>query len=287
MKIQPLGIMKQILPAIFLCILMFTSVNGFCQSKIHQSKTELKKEKTSTSSSSRSEERSSSKSNIGSAFAQGLFEIVGRAFLYVTYYSTIGNYKTEEHLYNKLSKYPYCNPSIGNYASADSVFGKNGFRFDFSNQYLFSTKDLSGNHFKASIRPFQYAYVKLGYITLSEYNPTIARNDHLSFVNASICYDRLRFEKFNLGWSVGLTYLRNTVQKGSINFGLNTDVFIAKPISLSATAQWASINQQPVNQLELKVNYHVKRYQFSVGYEHYKIASPDYHFLSAGVGVSL
>jgi hypothetical protein len=275
----------------FSCSLLLVQVNGHAQTKIEQSKSEVRTGGTSSSSSQGNSSSSSSRSSnkrescgiLGDAFLEA-----GKLFFGVTYGLLIGNGTHDTQLHNPLSKYPYQNRSIGNYIDEDdSTKGKAGFRFDISNQYLFSNKDLQGNHFTAKIRPFQYFFLQGDYVRLFEYNHATKKNDQLTLVNANFCYDRVRLNRFNLGWTLGMTYIGNEVRRAGVNLGLSTDIFIAKPISIAASAKWATVNKQPVNQLSLKANYHVKQWQVSLGYERFKIATPEFRFFSAGVGVSL
>lgn len=284
--------MKLIVP-ILLSIILNSNI-GFAQTKVEQSKEEIKKGKQTTSTTGTSttnnsstgsySRKSNSERSIGAAFA----DIVGQIFLYATYYTVVGNYKMEEHLHSKLTHYPYYNQASGNYENIDSVIArKNKLRFDISNQFLYSNKDLLGNHLKVKVRPFQYFYLQADYFELKEYNHATTKYDHLSLYNFNLCYDRLRFEKFNLGWSLGVNYLANDVKKAGFTYGLNTDIFIAKPVSLCSTIKGSWINGQPVHQFEVLAKYHINRFFIAAGYERLKIATPQYHFLSLGAGVHL
>jgi hypothetical protein len=80
-------------------------------------------------------------------------------FMYLTYYSIIGNYDIENHLHNNLSNYPYDSNLSGNFENSDSVSPTiNYLRLDLENQLLLSHNNLYGNHLKAKIRPYQYFY---------------------------------------------------------------------------------------------------------------------------------
>jgi hypothetical protein len=286
--------MKLILKPLFIIVFGLNIGIGFTQTKVEQSKEEIKKGKRTTSATGTSTtnhsstasyaRKSNSERSIGAAFAN----IVGQIFLYVTYYTVVGNYKMEKHLHSKLTKYPYYKQSSGNYENADTgITGKNKFRFDINNQFLYSNKDLLGNHLKVKVRPFQYFYLQVDYFELKEFNQATTKYDHLSLYNFNFCYDRLRFEKFNLGWSLGINYLANDVKKAGFSYGLNTAIFITKPVSLHGTIKGSWINRQPVHQFEVLAKYHTNRFFIAAGYERLKIATPQYHFLSLGAGVYL
>ena len=53
----------------------------------------------------------------------------------------------------------------------------------------------------------------------------------------------------------------------------------------NSAMMWSRINGLPVNSFELRGKYHKKNYFFSLGYEHLKIASPNYNFVTLGTGI--
>jgi hypothetical protein len=280
--------MKAFITLIFLFFITLVTLQSYSQGKIDRSKEEIKRGNKSANSqrgqSSQSDQSSKrdNEQSIGDIIAVGIVQ----GFLYLTYFSTIGDYKTEYHLHSNLTKYPYYNNRSGNYESIDSNISKNHFRFDIDNQFLYSNKNLIGNHFKLNIRPFQYFYLQGQYHQLTEHN----KNDtysNLSLFDISLCYDRLRFEKFNLGWKLGMSYISNNVNRGGFSFGLDAEAFLIKFISLYVSKQWSSINHVPVNEFEVAGKFHIKRYNVHLGYEHLKIGSPLYDFISLGAGVRL
>jgi hypothetical protein len=100
-----------------------------------------------------------------------------------------------------------------------------------------------------------------------------------------VAYDRIRFKKFNLGWTLGATYVGNDVQKAGFSYGLHTDVFAIKNISFNSAMIWSRINGLPVNSFEIRGKYHKQNYFFALGYEHLKIATPNYNYMTFGAGI--
>lgn len=264
------------------------------QTRIEQSKSEL-------SSNNSKEYRSYSASGGGTTIKQStgyrldddmtLQEWIAGGIMVVasivSYQAAIGSYKNEDHLYNHLSCYPYKDNRFGNYSSIDSASAKNNFRVDIENSILLIDNNLYGNHVKTRIRPFHYAFVQIDYHQLAEFNPDKSKNDYLALIGINLCYDRIRFNRFNLGFSLGANYAGNEVKKAGFCYGIQSEAFLPLKISLAGAARFSRINKQPVNQFELKARYHIGRWHISTGYEMLKIASPDYHFFAAGVGIYL
>jgi hypothetical protein len=267
---------------IFLSLLVVCSEPCFSQGKIDKSKGDLKRGSTRE----RTRTRGSSFSN--NDFDNPLLEFAARAFLYVSYYSFFGNYAGEDHLHSDLTPYPYFNQWSGNYGNPDSLSDDcKYFRLDIENQLLYDLADLGGNHLKVKIRPFQYFYFQADYFQLLEIVRPRESVSNLALFNFTLCYDRIRFEKFNLGWSLGLNYVASDVQKTGISVGLNADIFLFKNFSLYSSAKWGNVNSNPVNEFEIKCKFHKKKYFYSMGYEHLRIGSPNYNFLAAGAGIYL
>lgn len=276
--------MKRFAVSILITLMLFCSFNGLSQTKIDKSKDELKK------GSSDNKDNSTSKTSTSSSDSEssdGFFaEIAARIFVYVTYYSFIGNYELEEHLYNDISNYPFYKGGAGNYIAYDSLSNDyKKFRLDIDNDLLLRNDNLFGNHLKAKIRPSKYLYFQTDYFQLFEYDRLSKSYSNLSLFNFALCYDRLRFQRFNLGWVLGVNYVANDVQKAGLSFGLNTDIFFPRNVSLYSSIKFSSINGVPVNEFEVKLKHHHNRFFYSIGYEYLKIGSPNYHFATIGGGV--
>lgn len=222
-----------------------------------------------------------------SSFGQQLRNtIIGNILLYSAV-KMVGNYSKEDQLHNPLSKYPYRNPLNGNYSKPRSENTHKNIRFDIEDNFLFSNGTLYGNHLKAKLRPFHYFYFQSEMFQLFEYNNMKRSHDHLLLYNIDFCYDRIRLERFNFGFTIGANYVANEVKKGGVVFGLNIEFFILKPISVYSSIKGSHVYGQPVNSFELQGKYHLKNFYLSFGYQHLKIATPTYDFASLGLGVYL
>jgi len=274
-------------------LLLFISIQGLSQGKLDRSKEEINKGRSSgtSTSSSNNNTSSSTRSHVrcddDKTLGQMIGETIGKIIFYTTYYTTVGDYKTENHLHSRVTKYPYYNNHSGNYEKPDSgLYSKNCFRVDADYQFIYSNKDLAGNHFKLNIRPFQYFYLQAQYHQLSEKNIDHTKSN-LYLYNFNLCYDRLRFEKFNLGWKVGMCYISNNVNAGGFSAGLDAEAFVIKPFSIYLSKQWGEIHNVPVNEFEIGTKYYMKRYNIHLGYEHLKMGTPLYDYIFLGAGIHL
>lgn len=262
---------------------MTLSVNLFSQS-IDRSKKELSSNKSSSGSSS-SKSSSNSRQSYTSSDDIGLFlEIFG----YVTYgvfkYGLIGDYNNENHLQNNLNNHPFSEKGRGNYSEFDSI-GSKIFRLDIENKFITAGNIIKGNHLDVKIRPSKYFYISSDWYQLYEYNDFTNKNDALTLLYFNFAYDRVRFEDFNLGWTIGASYVGNEVRKSGFSYGINAEYFLNKNISLSLNSKWSSINKNPVNSLELKGKYFRKNYFGTIGYERLKIGTPVYNLIGIGAGI--
>lgn len=279
--------MKISIKIIIFLLLFNISFNCFSQGKIDKSKDEINNGSNSSNNNNhKKRSNSSTKSIEDDSFENLIIGGIVKGFIYITYYAAIGNYKNEDHLHSSLTNYPFYNNSSGNYENVNSdITTTKFFRIDLENKLLFSSEDIYGNHLKAKIRPFQYFYLQTDYYQLIEYNKIHSTYSNLSLFNINLCYDRIRFEKFNLGWNVGLNYIGNNVHKAGFSYGFNGDAFIVRNVSLYGSMKWSMINNVPVNEFEIQSKYHRKNYFYTIGYEHLKIATPTYDFISIGGGI--
>ncbi len=270
-----------------LLLILFTFSSSLYAQKIDKSKDELKSRKEDNRPPLPTEPvyqtpPSTVRDSNDSFGIGGFFVKLG---FYLTAYTSIGDYKNEDHLYNPVSPYPYFNGKSGNYEKIDdeSVLKKQ-LRFDVENHFLYSNNASFGNHLKGKFRPFQYFYLQTDYRELIENDKFSKTTSNLSLFQFNFGYDRLRFEKFNLGWTLGATYIANDINKVGFSYGLNTDIFAFKKVSFNSAMIWSKINGLPVNSFEFRGKYHQKNHFFSLGYENLRIASPSYNYATFGLG---
>jgi hypothetical protein len=272
---------------IYILFLFFILSNTTCFAQLDSSKSELNKRKQKDNDELYDYAPGKKAPALGDDFKDELRSTIVGGVIGGIVIVAIGNYENEDNLRNPLSVYPYKNALNGNYTKPRSLNIHKNLRFDIEDQFLYSNNNLSGNHLKAKLRPFQYFYFQSEMFQLFEYNSNLDKHSDLLFYNLDFCYDRLRFERFNLGFTAGANYIANDVKKGGFAFGFNTEIFVVKPISIYSSIKWSGINGHPVNTFEVQGKYHYKRFFASLGYQHLKIATPKYNFVSIGLGIYL
>lgn len=253
---------------------------GMAQNKLEQSKSDVRTSKSSSSSSSSSSKSSSGDDDLGLSLLEEIaFAVFG--------FTTIGSYSNEEHLHNSVSEYPFRYEGVGNYIQLREGENPKFHRIDIENHFIYESSMLFGNHLNIKYRPFQYFFVKTEYFELLEFNKRQNTNNNLSLFYFTLAYDRVRSERFNLGWRIGASYIANEVQKTGFVLGVDAEYFAMRKFSFLTSFKWSLINETLINALEIKGRFHRKNYFFSFGLEHLKIGKPTYNFITFGAGIYL
>ena len=269
--------------AVFFYIFTLFTVTCFGQDKTTTSKKELN---SSSAAPKQSEQKTTTLNTDFSNDDIDVWILLFKITLGIGYYGGIGDYEKEEHLNSNLTVYPYFDGESGNYETEDSIqIYKSRMRLDIENSFVYSSSNLIGNHLKVKLRPFQYFYAQSDFHQLFEFNAINETYDQLTVFQFNGCYDRIRFDTFNLGWTIGATYIGNEVRKTGLAFGLNAEYFMGNNISFMGSAKWSRINTLPVNTYEMQLRHHTKNHFFSLGFEHFKIATPTYNFIAIGAGI--
>jgi hypothetical protein len=265
---------------------LLLAVNLSAQNRIDKSKQSLNEEKPAASNTERKgapEREKPEDDNVISSLAEDAFMYtLGAIFKY----GLIGDYGNEDHLYNDLTKYPFYEAEAGNFYNPK--FGEGSiyeFRVDVEDKFLYSNSNLFANHLDVKIRPLHALYLEAEYYQLWEFQDTKGTSDRLSLFYFNFAYERIRFERFNFGWTLGASYIGSDVNEAGFAFGLNADYFLKKNISFTAGANWSFINGEKVHAYEAAVKTHRKNYFLSLGYERLEIAEPTYNFISLGGGI--
>jgi hypothetical protein len=271
---------------LIIAIILISNTLQLQAQAIDKSKKELNSSKSSNNSQSSSKSSDYNSSNLVDDI-EGITAVI-QVFGYLTYgvfkYGLIGDYINEKHLQNNLNTHPFSQNGRGNYSETDTL-GTKTFRLDLENHYISGASLYKGNHLDVKIRPSKYIYLKTDYYQLFENNIFTNQTDKLSLLFFNFGYDRVRLENFNLGWTLGASYVGSGIDRAGISYGLNAEYFIQKNVSLLIDSKWSSINQNPVNSLELKGKYFKKNFFGSLGYERLKIGTPVYNLIGIGGGI--
>jgi len=249
--------------------------SGYGQSKLEKSKNQVAKEKTTTPKNPNTSDQSGSSDGI---------QFIANIIIYTAGPTLFGLYAKEDHLHNRLTAYPYADGESGNYKKMDNYSEIKKTRIDLSNAFLMGT-NLYANHFKVKYRPTYVLYFQADYFELFEPKFNEKGFHNLSLFNFNLCYDRIRTKEFTLGWTIGASYIANSVKKFGFNYGLQLEGFFKRNISLFSSIKGSRINGSPVTQFEAALRYHYKKASVSFGYERIKLASSVFNFPALGLGL--
>jgi hypothetical protein len=217
-----------------------------------------------------------------------LLRIIGHA----TYGVFFGYYRLEEHLNHPLSRYPFCTATEGNHISERTGNEGRRARIDVTDRFLVSNTTL-GNQLSVRLRPTPYFFFEGSYTHISELFGSILdgsngdqdRSTRFSLINATLCYDRIRTESFNLGWLIGWRHLGEGLDADALVTGLQMEVFMGEGISLTAAYKGGFVYGLGVNESGAHLRFHFGRYAGSIGLQ--RLVISDYRKNMAAFGLGL
>ncbi|SDS53567.1 hypothetical protein SAMN05216503_3374 [Polaribacter sp. KT25b] len=281
---------------IFVLIMFLFAMNlvSFAQTgKLEEGKESLKESSASpntTSSTTRSTTKKSGRRtrnyNDNSSFRSFFAGIFIDLFAYTAYGVAIESpFELNGRMHDaELANYPYKNSFHGNFIYTDSM-NYNIARFDITNNFVIENSNLYGNNFGVDFRFLKRFGLEFDYLYLTEKINT--NRDQFSMYSALINYHRIRTQKLDAWFGLGVMHVGYDVNKTGFGIGLGAEWFVAKPISFKFSHKWTNINSREVNNTKLLLKYHIKNYHISSGYEHFKIGVSKIDAFSIGVGVSL
>ncbi|MFV9549862.1 hypothetical protein [Algibacter sp. PT7-4] len=272
---------------VFLITVIFNTFS-YSQGKIKEAEDSLNDSKSNNSSSYKSTNYTDSYNDSESSFLEDVFaEFFIKIFAYTAYGIAFESpFETDNKASSAfLTKHPYNNSNTGNYIYAwneDTEI----FTTTLTNQFIFETNRLYGNHINADMRFLKRWGLELDYLQLWEENLNFG-NNALAIYTALAKYNRVRTERFNAYWALGAAYVDGEVDRLGFAYGLGAEYFFVKPFSIEANFNQTLINNNSINNFNALLNLHRKQYKFSAGFEHLKIGSVGFSNVSLGVGVSL
>lgn len=258
------------------------------ESKLKDGKESLKSNSSSSNSSTIKNDSSSNSSdatNNDSTFGGFFAEIFIKLFAYTAYavavelpYGAEGKMRDAE-----LSNHAYKDGNTGNYIQTDST-NYNITRFDISNNFVIENKNLYGTNFDVNFRFLKRFALDVNYVYLFE--KVANSSESFTMYSALLKYHRIRTQRFDAWYGLGITHIGSDVNKSSFSFGVGAEWFIKKPVSLDFSHKWTNINQQEVHNTRMLLKFYIKNYQIFSGYEHFKIGVSKIGTFSLGLGAS-
>ncbi|MBT8260728.1 MAG: hypothetical protein KJN82_05400 [Bacteroidia bacterium] len=270
--------MKKVYLIIFMMILSISALHG--QGKLEKAEDDLKSESSNDSS-------IEDNNDYNNGF---IVSTLGGLFVDIVYYSFYALFFESgfevDHLASQasLTKYPFYNDK-GNY-SYEWDESTSTYRLTFSFRYIYENERIEGNHLNMDVSFLKRFGVEFDYLQLWENNPNFGDNS-LAMYTFLAKYNRVRTESFDAYWGIGGTYIDGNVDEWGFTYGLGAELFIAKPISIESNFNQTIINDSSINKFNALLNYHIKQYKISGGYEHLKIGSQKFSMISVGLNMSL
>lgn len=262
--------MKSKITLTFLLI-CFTYNFSNAQGKLNRAKEDLSEKSSSSTNSSRSSNNDYNDGNDGPGYFDSLF-------IEIAYHVTIGILLGEmESRY--FFEYPYSDGSHGEYAFPDEDVPLKRGQLIISNTAFASGKEFYGNDIKLNYRFVPLIGVEVNHLHFFEQEP----KNELGVSSFMLNYYRVREQYVTAFWGIGATHVGNGVDEIGFAYQVGVDVYLKKPISISALWKSSLINGSSIDELKLHARYHLKRFSIHGGYNHYKLGSVSINALGAGV----
>lgn len=262
-------------------------INSFAQDgKLDKGKESLKTSNSSgnngkTTSKASNNGRNTRNNDLENPFARIIWSIAAYTFYGIVIESP---FEKEGKMHDaEIAHYPYELVSQGNFIYTDST-NYNITRVDVLSTFVIENKNLYGNNLDVNFRFLKRFAFGLDYLYLTE---KIEDNrDSFALYSALLKYHRIRAQRFDAWFGLGIMHVASTVNKSGFGMGVGAQWFVKKPVSLNFSHKWTNINQQEIHKTKFLLNYHLKNYQISSGYEHFKIGVSKIGAFSLGVGAS-
>jgi len=132
--------------------------------------------------------------------------------------------------------------------------------------------DFSGGLAQIQFSPISTITLDLNHRQLFE-GSKLSEANKIGISNFTFQYNRIRKQKFNLWWDVGVSRFeedRRTEEDWGISAGLGLTWFFRKPLSFHTSYRYHEFLQvgQGLSTFEIGVQLHLKRFFISTGYQH-------------------
>ena len=261
-------------------ILFFSTISIFSQ----QGKLELAKESLRQSNSGNTTTEHDNNYSKSSSGYNPFTDLIVAIFYNITYGVAVETvFEKETKMHNaKISTHPYIFNKIGNYTYSDSINTVKT-RFEITNSFVIENKNLFGNNFNTKLRFAKRFDIELGYLQLFENNNN--KIDGFTLFSFMANYHRIRTQKIDLWYGIGASYVANNVDKFGFSYGVGTELFIIRPMSIVASYKGSIINDESINKFKILLNYHLKNYKIYSGYQRYILGPSKINTFSIGLGI--
>jgi len=269
---------------IYISLLFFSIDTGFSQSRINRAENSLN----SSNSWTKTTKENKEDKDVDLEFLLTLGTYTLEGFLYVvygSYYVVIGPSDEKENKTGEvfITNYPYNYSNKGNY-TYNIEEDNSRFRTEIKSRYLFGNRSLKGVHLTSSMRFLKRLELEMDYNQLWE-NSVNFGQDELAIYNMLLKYHRIRFEKIDFWWGVGVSHIAGDVNRYGFTYNLGSELFFVKPLSLEVSFNQTFVNTETVNKFNALLNCHIKRFKVIGGYEHLKIGTENFRMMTFGAGV--
>ncbi len=264
---------------IILITILLVFTNTFAQGKLDKAKENLKKTKHSFNTTSKQNTKNYRNND------NFLARVVTGIVINLTYGVVVETiFEKESKMHDaSITKYPYFSDNLGNYVYADSNSMKKN-RFEIESNLVVESKSLFGNNFHSKFRFAKRFDASLDYLQLFEKTPN--GTDNFTQFTFLLNYHRIRTEKLDLYYGVGLTHVANSVSTTGFAYNIGAEWFVKKPISIAASYKGSFINDENVDTIKAHLKYYLKNYHFNIGYEKFSLATVDINAFSLGFGAT-
>jgi len=241
------------------------SVSSFSQSKLKNAKEDLSQKPSSIISYNNSSVESKPKKNTFAAFL--FVELIAEPLLWSGKTLLIG--KKEVRVFNPI---PYENNHYGEYLEFDK--NDESYRVNLlqaSMNYSSGKYQINGLHAE-----LEYRFSDLIGVTARHshfYEKNFDKTENLDLSGLTFNYYRIREKFITVWWSLGVSYLANKVNSIGFRYGVGARIFVKKPISLLLSWQQDFINSESINESKVQLDYHLKKLNVFVGYNHYNFTA--------------
>lgn len=168
------------------------------------------------------------------------------------------------------------------------LFDENGSKKWHIGSNVYVSQDLtavSGLNLDLDIFPSRFWSIKLKHNRFSE--RFRFEENLLNFTQVFLRYNRVRLEKVNMQWGVGL--LNMAGEESSNGFGIDCGIewFFYKPVSLEVDYSFGSLREILFHDFDVKFNLYRERYNGFAGYKYIELGNTNINNIFIGFGFNL